>query len=79
MEIPPEDPSAMSIDTGFMEQADIAAIFGVAAMIPGRVDEGNVVSESGPSQSSDSRVLKVIKKQEVEILCTQHNPVRIFH
>ena len=79
MEAPPEDPSAMQIDTGFVEQVEIAAIFGEAPMISGQVVEGNVVSESGLSQSSDSRVLKVIKKQEVEILCTQHNPVRICH
>ena len=75
VEAPPEDPSAMQIDTGFVEQVDMAALFGEAPMISGQLV--GVVSEL--SQSSDSRVLKVIKKQEVEILCTQHNPVRIFH
>ena len=78
MEAPQDDPCAMQIDTGFVEQVDFAAIFGEPPMIPGQVVEANAVSDSGRSQSSDSRVLKVIKKQEVEILCTQHNPVRIF-
>ena len=75
MEAPQE---AMQIDTSVLDQVDIAAILSDAAMSPGPVVGGSGESEFNPAHVSDSRVLKVIKKQEVEILCTQHNPVRIF-
>ena len=32
----------------------------------------------GTSTSAESRVLKTIKKWEMQILCSQHNPVRVF-
>jgi hypothetical protein len=40
------------------------------------VDSSHATNHSTPIlQSSLSRVLKVIKKLDVQILCTQHNPV----
>lgn len=36
------------------------------------VDDFGIPIATGP------RVLKVIKKVEVQVLCTQHNPVRVF-
>ena len=37
---------------------------------------GDIPAATTILQSSLSRVLKVIKKLDVQILCTQHNPVR---
>ena len=45
------------------------------------VDPSHATSDltvATPIQSSLSRVLKVIKKLDVQILCTQHNPVRNY-
>lgn len=75
MEAPQE---AMQIDTSILDQVDITAILSDAVMIPEPVVGGSGESESNSAHISDSRVLKIIKKQDVEILCTQHNPVRIF-
>lgn len=49
-----------------------------AASIPGVVDSTGVAVDVAGSANNSSRVLSVIKKFEVQILCTQHNPVRLF-
>lgn len=60
---PPETP--MHIDPPL--PGDDGAVAAHVAPVPGPIDEPADIS---------SRVLKVIKKVEVEVLCSQHNPVR---
>ncbi|KAF8648878.1 hypothetical protein AX16_006153 [Volvariella volvacea WC 439] len=69
------------------EGSDLGVVFNIVKEVekevvlidcPSRlVPEGEVLSEqviNQPSIDSDSRVLKVVKKVEVQVLCNQHNP-----
>lgn len=52
------------------------------APVPMMVDEPLQSSELVqvvPSASPEPRVLKTVRKTEVQVLCPQHNPVRINH
>lgn len=52
----------------------------VSSRIP-RPSEGPpgefVAQDAQPTADTEPRVLKTIKKNEVQLLCNQHNPVRI--
>ncbi|KAK2465042.1 hypothetical protein APHAL10511_003118 [Amanita phalloides] len=66
-----KDPSAMQVDASLAGQLNTTTIPNGFEILQG----STIDLEPGVSQTSNSRVLKIIKKQEVEILCTQHNPI----
>lgn len=66
-------PSTIRNDTGFTERACINA--------PGTDSQAGMSRASAPAVAAFSpqpHVPKIIKKLEVQILCTQHNPVCLF-
>ena len=79
MEASQRDSCTMQVVTA--EQAGVVdAPDGVAEAL-GPIGDSSFKDAGLGSSSTDvsaSRVLKVIKKEEVEILCTQHNPVCLF-
>lgn len=71
LEASANDPA--SAETGLSSAAHAIAAFPTSFTESGFVD---IQSGLPPTQqASSSKVLKVIKKQDVEILCTQHNPI----
>lgn len=60
-------------------EKEVLITLDAADSLPSAVPDGQLVSVNGASEEQPTHVvLKTIKKLTVEVLCSQHNPVRFI-